>query len=245
MVTDTFIKINYNDDKLNKYKVVYNLQYSNDPGFQLITEGSLWDYDSFKSYVRYSISQGSFNVLRKSLKGNDYLEEMLVYMFLPSKEKDKNEFLNLLKIESDIQFFLHIINSKDREWSTHYLLHLLPEDRKQVFKAHWNYFKNETYVSDKNLIRHVEDLLWDDPTARIKEERRLLRKANSGLGAALTNMGSTAGLSASNEMREVEVDLEIAKFDDGTIDKEEMAGLEEGIKNAKETRANLKKQEIK
>ena len=239
LVTDTFIKINYNDDKLNKYKVVYNLQYSNDPGFQLITEGSLWDYDSFKSYVRYSISQGSFNVLRKSLKGNDYLEEMLVYMFLPSKEKDKNEFLNLLKIESDIQFFLHIINSKDREWSTHYLLHLLPEDRKQVFKAHWNYFKNETYVSDKKHLRHVEDLLWDDPTARIKEERRLLRKANSGLGAALTNMGSTAGLSASNEMREVEVDLEIAKFDDGTIDKEEMAGLEEGIKNAKETRANF------
>ena len=76
LVTDTFIKINYNDDKLNKYKVVYNLQYSNDPGFHLITEGSLWDYDSFKSYVRYSISQGSFNVLRKSLKGNDYLEEM-------------------------------------------------------------------------------------------------------------------------------------------------------------------------
>ena len=248
VVLDAFSKIKIPEAlKLEHQQLVgiWEMGIVNEPIYDLIKANQLFDTASFDNFAKYNINEQQFKVLGTHLQSKKPISDIFTNTF---------EFLNNSFLKgSDLlwmyrhrganidDFFQHVVNSKDKNWQTNYIMNVLDAGERK-YRAY--YLKDVFYsalkdAQTKDNFLHIKGLLNDDPTVRIVAERKLLNKANSGLGAAITNIGSTAGLSAENEQRELEVDLEMALFNDGVIDKDEQANIEQGIADARETRGNF------
>ncbi|MBK8722985.1 MAG: hypothetical protein IPL95_12175 [Saprospiraceae bacterium] len=248
------MQTNLNNDKskveFNQLVGIWELEITDNPVYNIIKHNQLFDSNSFDNFVKYNLKIEQSKKLLKILSsdkeiggiGLNIYNYLNTYLLKNSKLLWTYHYIGIDNLETaEKEMFQLVVNSKDKNWQTNYIMNVLSPEEKNYYKYYWKDLKYDSLkdAQTKDNFDHIKGLLNDDPTVRINAERKLLTKANSGLGASITNIGSTAGLSADNEQRELEVDLEMAKWNDGKIDKNEMAGLEKDILDAKETRENF------
>lgn len=236
--------------RYNKFVGIWEMEATQNPVYYIIKEKNLFDINSFESYSKYNIQGHDSSLFLKYLSSQkpigsieitlyDYLN---TYLLKNSKLLWTYHYIGMNSTQqAKKELFQHIVNSKDKNWQTNYIMNVLNEQERKYYAYYWKDLMIGSIkdAQSKDNFSHIIGLLNNDPTVRIKAERSLLSKASSGLGAAITNIGSTSKLSASNEQRELEVDLEMAKWNDGVIDENEQKTIEQGILDARETRGNF------
>ncbi|HMY84211.1 MAG: hypothetical protein KDC31_10505 [Saprospiraceae bacterium] len=256
LVENTKTEFQFTDIEKTQYERA--LDNDNQEGFSFLKNlGLLNDSKKILNYFKYSANRMEIEIF------NNYYNNLKDFRFQINMLLGNSNDLLLHRILAVNQPFYQLLEALrvDENWANHLMLHIYTEEEKKAIlndkrfnelglesdvTRYIDYFMNGMSPekvaekhADKEKLKKVTGLLTNDITFRVKAERSLLEKANSGLGASITNTFSTSKLSAENEQRELEVSLEMALWNDEKIDEKEMMGIEKDILDVRETRGNF------
>ena len=224
-------------DVFERQKYFDLLELQDSKAYELLRVNNCLSDKHIEAFAKYIASREQLELIQSESKTHPAF-----YRFI--KELKLKVDTHIILFRTPVDNLLLAIKDKNLNWATHIITNHLTQTEKTSFlqrrrfkemfdrssayqKAIWMHregMSKEAAIekgSDKNFRAQVIGLLMDDYAVRIKAERKLLNKANSGLGASITNAFSTSGLSAENEQRELEVELDMAEWDDGQIDEQE------------------------